>query len=246
MLKSQQAGGVFTITLDRPDRGNALSVEMVERLIAAVGEATTQPDIHTLLLRGSGKHFCTGFDLADLDASGDGELLLRLVRIETLLAMLWHAPVRTVGVAMGRTWGAGADLLVACDDRIAVAGASFRFPGAAFGIVLGTRRLTERVGVDRAREVVTNGRQLDTAAALASGLASEICGAEELDRRLQLHGQPPAVDRETVQQLRAATRPDQRDADLATLVRSAARPGLKARLVAYRQAQLDARARPAK
>ncbi len=245
MLKTQQASGVYSITLDRPDRGNALSAEMVERLRAAVDQAVTEPAIHTLLLRGSGKHFCTGFDLGDLDANGDGDLLLRLVRIENLLAMIWHAPIRTVAVAMGRTWGAGADLLVACDTRIAVDGATFRFPGAAFGLVLGTRRLAERIGVDRARELVTSGSQLDTAAALSAGLASEMCDPEELDRRLTLLGRAPAVDRETVRQLRAATRPDQRDADLATLVRSATRPGLKSRLVAYRQAQLDVRARPA-
>lgn len=224
-LHEARADGTLTLTLDRPERGNALAADLVEALLAAVTGACADDALHTLVLRGAGRHFCTGLDLSDLEQLRDGDLLHRLVRIETLLAALWHAPLRTVAVAQGRAWGAGADLVAVCEHRIALPGATFRFPGAQFGIVLGTRRLAERLGADRARALVTTGGELDAAAALAQGLAT----AHD-DAPLP----PPRVSRATAAALRAATRTDHRDADLAALVRSAAEPGLVARVAAYR------------
>jgi enoyl-CoA hydratase len=233
MLNRTQDGGVATITLNQAARGNALSAAMVEALLTAVQDTTNNPDVHTLVLRGEGKHFCTGLDLTDLDTTTDGDLLHRLVRIETLLSAVWHAPLRTVAVAQGRTFGAGADLFAACEQRLALAGSRFRFPGAQFGIVLGTRRLAVQVGEARARAWVIHGMELDAAAACEAGLAT---GRDE--PRLA----SPLVEAHTAAAVRAATRADHRDADLATLVRSAAAPGLKARVLAYRQGQLAQRA----
>jgi enoyl-CoA hydratase/carnithine racemase len=229
------APGVARLVLARPARGNALSADLVEGLIAALAAACDDANVHTVLIAGDGAHLCTGFDLSGLETSSDGDLLARFVRIETLLAMLWHAPVRTVAIATGRTWGAGADLFAVCDHRIADPGASFRFPGAGFGLVLGTRRLAERVGADRARRWVIDGLQVDAAGALASGLATELADvAGDPGAALGLVPGAPAIDRATARAIRAATRADHRDADLAALVRSAAHPGLQARILAYR------------
>ena len=228
IVRTEQASGVLTLTMNRPDRGNALSAELVEALLEALRAAMADDAVHTTVLRGAGRHFCTGLDLSDLDQTSDGELLWRLVRIEMLLSLVWHAPKRTVAVAQGRAWGAGADLLVACEQRVVLPGATLRFPGAQFGIVLGTRRLALRMGSAAARAVVTEGGELSPPQALACGLAT--------------HEQEPAwsaprVDSGTAAALYAATRAadggDQRDADLAALVRSAAQPGLQARVRRY-------------
>lgn len=239
MLNTARDGGVVTLTLARPDRGNALGPDLVEALLAAVQAATGDPTagVHTLVLRGEGRHFCTGLDLSDLDQCRDGDLLQRLVRIETLLATLWHAPLRTVAVAHGRTWGAGADLFAACEARLAHAGSSLRFPGAQFGIVLGTRRLAERVGADRARAVTTEGREWDADQACAAGLADAVLPLDATAARaaVDAHCVAPRVDAATAGVLRAATRADHRDTDLAALVRSAAEPGLVQRVRAYRE-----------
>lgn len=245
------AGGVAVIELNRPARGNALSATLVEGLLAALGGATADPSVHTVAFAAAGRHFCTGFDLDGVDTASDGDLLSRFVRIETLLDAVWRAPVHTAAIATGRCWGAGADLFAACDLRIVLEGASFRFPGAAFGLVLGTRRLAERVGTERAREWIAGGAELDAAAAAAAGLASRIAApadaapAEARDLwpwRLELLGGAPAIDRDTLAAIRAASRfaggpgaDALADADLAALVRSAARPGLRARLIAYRE-----------
>ncbi|MBL8335147.1 MAG: enoyl-CoA hydratase/isomerase family protein [Rhodoferax sp.] len=226
MLKTQRADGVQTLLLDRPELGNALGPALVEALIDAVDAACGDAELHTLVLRSTGRHFCTGLDLVELPQLSDGDLLLRLVRIETLLARLWHAPLRTVALARGRTWGAGADLFAACDLRVAAPDTLLRFPGAQFGVVLGTRRLAERIGADAARRLVIEGGELSAPQALAAGLASSVGEDAEMT--------PPQVDRATAAAIRAATRPDLRDADLAALVRSASRPGLQGRIQAYR------------
>lgn len=234
-LEAREASGVLTLTLSRPALGNALDETLVEGLLDAILAAGAHDALHTLVLRGAGKHFCTGFDLSDLAAQSDGDLLRRFVRVELLLAALWHAPLRTVALAQGRTFGAGADLFACCDLRVAQTGASFTFPGARFGLVLGTRRLGARLGESRALACVTSGEVLDASTALTAGLASAVVDGD-LDTWLAELA-PPVTDRTTTAALKAATRPDLRDMDLAALVRSAVRPGLKARILAYREAQ---------
>ncbi|NML46747.1 enoyl-CoA hydratase/isomerase family protein [Ramlibacter sp. G-1-2-2] len=235
-----QGEGIARIRLDRPEKGNALSTRLVAALAAHVADAVADPRVHTIVFSGEGRHFCTGFDLSDLETASDADLLQRFVQIELLLDAVWRAPVRTVALAQGRTWGAGADLFAACDVRLAAPDATFRFPGAGFGLVLGTRRLAVRVGRDEARRLTCDGGSLDQAQALRTGLAS--AGAEAGADSLAPWLAAPAVDRATVAALRAATADAGSDADLAALVRSAARPGLKERIVAHRARTLAAKA----
>lgn len=232
-LLVEQNDGVLTLTLNRPQVGNALSPALVEALLANTDEAWRRPDIHTVVLRGAGKHFCTGFDLSGLDELSDGDLLLRFVRIETLLSGLWHAPKRTVVLAHGRTWGAGADLAAVCEHRAVAPGTAFRFPGARFGLVLGSRRLAERIGADRARTWITTGHEAGADGLLATGLVSAVVAVEQQAAWLAQFALPPVVDEPTGAAIRQATRSDHRHADLAYLVESASRPGLRERIRAY-------------
>lgn len=241
MIDVLREDGVATLCMTRTERGNALSAELVEALICAVEVCISDPAIHTLVLTSQGADFCTGFDLNNMTPSVgtegkeetaeiDGALLWRFVRIEHLLATLWHAPLRTAAVMRGRAFGAGADLFAACDVRLAAANAQWRFPGASFGIVLGTRRLGEHVGVDRAMAWVTAGTCIDAREALSAGLATGVIPVEKWREHLtQL-----SVDRPTYAALRAAVRADFRDADLAALVRSATLAGLSQRIESYR------------
>ena len=229
-LVVERRGGTVTLELARPERGNALGEDLVEALLAQLSAARGDTSLHTVVLRGQGPNFCTGFDLSDLATVGEGELLRRVVRIEMLLAAVWSAPQRTVAVAHGRTWGAGAELLASCEVRVVRAGTTLRFPGARFGLVLGTRRLAARIGVERTRRLVTEGGEVDAAQALAWGLATH--DAFDADTTLP----EPVVDTATAAAIRQATRPHDAaalDADLAALVRSAAEPGLRERMLRY-------------
>ena len=239
MLQTHHHEGITTLTLDRADKGNALSAALVEALIEQVSRALGDKETRALVFNASGKHFCTGFDLSDLATCSEGDLLHRFVRVEQLLQLIWSAPVRTVALVQGRTWGAGADLFAACEVRLCAADTTFRFPGARFGLALGTRRLAGRVGADQARRWLLDGIEVkaDDAlkAALANGLRAVSNGANatSVDVEISAAVGNEVVDRETGTAIRALTRRDEADRDLAELVRSASRPGLKARIESY-------------
>lgn len=135
-------GPVWTVTLDRPERANALSADLVEALHGALDEADRYGP-RTLVLRGNRRHFAAGFDLGGLDRETDATLAWRFLRIGALLERLLAAPYTTVAVAEGAAVGAGADLVLACDHRLVAHGVTLRFPGSAFGVALGSVRRAE-------------------------------------------------------------------------------------------------------
>lgn len=240
-ITTRRVGAAVVLTLSRPEKGNALSAALVEALDNA-WRAAIADDARCIVIDGSGKHLCTGFDLSDLDEESEGDLLLRFVRIEQLLRLVYEAPLVTVAIGRGRIVGAGADLFSACDHRIALPDAAFSFPGAGFGLVLGTSRLAERIGRDRARDVLVSGETLSAEAALRCRLATEIASSEQVGERITMIVERAAgMAPETVAALHRATARGDADGDLAALVRSASRPGLKDRIRRHRAAMLAAR-----
>lgn len=243
-LICRRDGAVLHLQLNRPDKGNALSATLVGALTAALEAVARDESLRLLVLSGAGRHFCTGFDLSDLDSETDDSLLARFVRVELLLQAVHAAPCTTLALAHGRTMGAGADLFAACSERWVVDDASFAFPGAGFGLVLGTARLAGRVGATRAAAWIESGASIDTDAAYASGLATRRIQADAVDAECQrLLERTSRLDATTQRGIRAAIAAAQHprgaagDAqDLARLVRSAARPGLRERVAAYRAA----------
>jgi len=227
--------GCANITLNRPAAGNALSSAMVDALDAAIDQALGA-GARMMVFRGSGNHLCTGFDLGDLESSSDGDLLLRFVRIEQVLQRVYGCPVATVAVGSGRVYGAGADLFAACDRRISLPEASFAFPGSAFGLILGTRRLGTRIGNDTARRILIAGQVISANEAVRIGLATDFCEEDKLSNLLTgiMEGACRLPSR-TVAILHAATSFRDDDADLAALVNSASVPGLNERISAYRE-----------
>lgn len=227
-------GPATTLWLNRAERGNALGPALVEALDTAMDTALGA-GARMLILRGKGRHFCTGFDLGDLEACTDGDLALRILRIEILLQKIHALPVTTMAIAQGRVFGAGADLFAACDHRLAMDGASFAFPGPAFGLILGTGRLAGLVGGGAARRLLLAGEPVDAAAALrlglATGMGEDIAAATAAATRL---------DAATVAALHARTRHADDAGDLAALARSVARPGLKQRIQDYRARMMKA------
>lgn len=241
---SRPSEGTMVLTIDRANKRNALDGNLVESFHCAL-DAAALSDVRLLCLRGEGVSFCTGFDLSNLESETDGDLLLRFVRIEMLLHRLYSAPFVTLALAQGSVMGAGADLFVACERRFVVGDARFCFPGAGFGLVLGLGRLIDRVGRNSARDIVRQGRELQADEALAVGLANGRVSPTEIDALLDREGKRASrLDRETVAALHAVDAGDGH-ADLAHLTQSAARPGLKARITAYRERALQRANRPA-
>lgn len=225
--------GTWTFTLSRPEKRNALSAELVERLSEAVAEAHARA-ARVLVFRGEGKNFSAGFDFTDFQNQSEGDLLLRFVRIEELLQLVASSPCATVGLAQGRNFGAGVDLLAVCRQRLASADATFRMPGLRFGLVLGTRRFAALVGAARARTILESSSTFDAGEALEVGLVHAIVERDGWPETVgAAAATASALDDVTRASLhRALLRADD-NADLAELVRSAARPGLKARIAQY-------------
>ena len=232
----RQEGPLCRLTLNRPDRGNAIGPAMVDALDAALTHAI-EAGTRLLVLQGAGRNFCTGFDLSGLEQLTDAILLDRFIRVEFLLQRFHTAPVTTMAIAHGRAYGAGADLFTACDRRIALHDARFAFPGSAFGLVLGTERLAARIGETATRTILLDGRDLPATKALTLGLATTAAEETEIEPLIAAAAAAATrLDPATISLLHAATRPGNGDAALAALVRSAARPGLHARITAYREA----------
>ncbi len=226
-----------TLMLHRPKRHNALDGTTIEALHQVLDDID-RTGIRMLVLEGAGPSFCSGFDLSDIETETDGSLLLRFVRIELLLQRLFRAPYHTVALAHGRAFGAGADLFCACQHRFAAPDTTFRFPGSNFGLVLGSGRLAARVGIDAALALLRSSKPIDATAARASGLASEIVAIDERAARLdRLARDESPIERETFGLMLELALPASDQNDLANLVRSAARPGLKRRIMDYATAR---------
>ncbi len=228
-------GHLTRLTLNRPGKANALSASLVEALLDAVDYA--QGDgTRLLVLDGAGHHFCAGFDFTGYQDQSEGDLALRLIRIETLLQTLHHAPFETLALAHGKIFGAGADLVAACGIRVAAPGTTFRMPGLRFGVVLGTRRLAHRVGADHARSILSASRIFGADEALGINFITEIGEQPQwgaIVQRVQSYCEQltPAA----AAALHRQTTPDTRADDMHALARSVSVPGLKERIRLYRE-----------
>jgi methylglutaconyl-CoA hydratase len=221
------------LILNRPDKANALSVELVEALLAAVS-AASRDGTRLLVLRSEGKNFCAGFDFSDLEQQSDGDLLHRFVRLELLLQALYHAPTATLALCHGGTYGAGADLVCACDRRVAAPDSKFRMPGLRFGIALGTRRLARRIGADAALEILRSSRVFEAVEAQHLRFIDMLAPRETWGEVIRDAQRAQTLDMAAAATLKSCLQADTREADLASLAASAAVPGLKERMRRFR------------
>jgi len=223
---------VLLLTLNRGSKANSLTPTLVEDLITALD----QPDnVRMAVIRGEGKHFCAGFDLSDISELSDGDLLWRFVRIELLLQKIYHSPFPVVALGHGQIVGAGADLFVACWHRVAAPCAKLKMPGWNFELALGTGRLAALIGQDAARDMLIDTRSISAEKAREIGLASDLIGKEGWeDLVTTLGARARTLPTEATTNMLALTGSKNAELDLAALVRSAARPGLKARVEKYR------------
>lgn len=233
-LVGERSGTTLTLTLNRPRKMNALSATLVDSLLAQVNAAYAD-GTRLLVLRGAGKNFSAGFDMGGHDAQSEGDLVLRFIRIEQLLQAVRYAPFDTLALGHGRNFGAGVDLFCCCARRVATPDATFRMPGLKFGLVLGSRVFAERVGAERARQVLQVSQAFSAAEGEAWNFVTAIAASDRWPSVVEQAREAVAdLSAEASARLFRVTSPeDHRDADLAELVRSAAQPGLKARIAAY-------------
>lgn len=232
-ISVEHSGHIKRVTLNRPEKRNAISYELANELLLVAKESELD-GTRLLILKGEGQGFCAGFDFSNFGEASAGDLLLHFVRIEQMLQAIAHAPFDTMAFAHGQTIGAGADLLLACRYRVGSEDMRMMFPGARFGLILGSRRLAECVGADRAQQLIGNPRRIDAHQAKELGILTAVLESTDwhayesqvLEHILEI---PPDA---RAMALNACKR-DTRALDLNDLVQSGSVPDIKHRIAEY-------------
>jgi enoyl-CoA hydratase/carnithine racemase len=195
--------GVAVITLNRPEKKNALSLALREEVVALLERMAGDEALKALVITGSGGSFSAGFDLREF-AVTDPAHQQRLWRSSDLFhhAVL-RFPVPVIAAVDGIAYGGGFDLAVLCDLRIATHRATFAHPESAFGpVVYGP--LHDLVGGAIARELVLTGREIDAREALRLHIVSELADPRDLaERTRNLARQISRAPREVLQRNKA-------------------------------------------
>ncbi|HEX6433727.1 MAG TPA: enoyl-CoA hydratase/isomerase family protein [Gemmatimonadales bacterium] len=186
LLTSLDAG-VLTLTLNRPDKRNALNAELLDGLHQSVERADLDADVRVLVLRGAGKDFCAGADLDELLASVDrseAENEASALRLGTLFERLRELPKPVIGMVHGRALAGGAGLATACDLIVAAADAQLGYPEIqrGFAPAMVTALLRRIVGEKVALDLVLTGRVLQAEEAERVGLITRVVPAADLER----------------------------------------------------------------
>jgi methylglutaconyl-CoA hydratase len=184
-----ESEGVRTITLNRPERRNAMTPEMQTELIAAMNEAAAGA-CRVVVLRGAGDAFCSGLDLSALQRMNDktaDEHRADAERIATLFRKLYELPKPTIAAVHGPAIAGGTGLATLCDFTFATAAAKFGYTEARIGFVpaIVSAYLALQIGDKRARDLLLTGRLFDAAEAHRLGLVNEVVQPEALDERVQ-------------------------------------------------------------
>jgi enoyl-CoA hydratase len=168
MIHLDQRGLVVLVTIDRPERRNAVDHGALEELIEALdGASSTTPATRALVLTGAGGHFCAGADLTGLEDEGFASVL------RGVLERLRDAPFPTIAAVDGAALGAGTQLAIACDLRVATSRARFGIPAAKLGLMVDhwtVQRLALLAGPGAARAMLLAADVLDGESAVRAGL----------------------------------------------------------------------------
>jgi 2-(1,2-epoxy-1,2-dihydrophenyl)acetyl-CoA isomerase len=179
--------GVAWLTLNRPERLNAFSPEMLRALREALQRLGSDAEVGAIVITGAGRGFCAGGDVKTMEARASQSFEERvegLRRMHELPLLLRTVPKVVIAMVNGPAVGAGLGLAMACDLRIAGASARFGtgFAGVGYsGDFGGSWSLTRLVGTAKARELYFLGDVIDAAAAAAMGLANRVVADAELE-----------------------------------------------------------------
>ena len=181
-----QAAGIATLTINRPERRNAVTQAMWQAIPDLMARIGADPEVRAVIVRGAGEEaFASGADIAEFRttmATSEGALR-HSVLYEAALDSIEALPKPVVALIFGFAVGGGCGLATACDFRVASETAKLGIPAGKLGIVYtlsSTRRLVHLVGPSRAKELLMTGRILDAKEALEMGLVDHVRPAAEL------------------------------------------------------------------
>ena len=175
--------------MNRPERRNAMTIEMQMELIAAMEDAAVS-EARVLVLTGAGDAFCSGLDLSELQGIQDktaAEYRTDAERLARLFLTLYELPIPTIAAVRGPAIAGGTGLATICDFTLATPGAKFGFTEVRIGFVpaLVSAFLTLQVGDKRSRDLLLTGRLFTAEEALRIGLINEVVPSEDIAGRVE-------------------------------------------------------------
>ena len=173
-------GAIATITLRRPAQANRLSADDLDRLGALIADVNARDDVLVLLLRGTGKYFCSGFDIGSI-GSGEESSFAEIVDA------LEDARAVTIAVLHGGVYGGATDLALACDFRVGAHGIDMFMPAARLGLHYyrsGIQRYVSRLGVDNAKMLFLTAQKISAPEMLRIGYLTAMVPREALDEEV--------------------------------------------------------------
>jgi methylglutaconyl-CoA hydratase len=180
------AGGVATLTLNRPEKHNAMSAELIADLHAAADRLGADPSVRAVVLTGAGASFCAGGDLGWMQAQMTADAATRADQARALAAMLGALdalPKPLIGRIQGPAYGGGIGLMAVCDVAIGVQGAKFGLTETRLGLIPATigPYVLARMGGAMARRVFMSARLFGVEEAVTLGLLARAVAPEDLD-----------------------------------------------------------------
>jgi len=188
ILLVQRDGFVCTLTLNRPEKRNSLSPELLQRLTATLQELSQDDDIRTVVIRGCGeKVFCAGYDLSAISMAqgAAGEQMTSASNpFESAMEAIINYPYPVLAMINGVAFGGGCDLAATCDIRIGAPDVKMGMVPVKLGLVYslnGLRRFTRAVGFNNARKLFFTGRTFEAEALKEFGLINYLVPRPELE-----------------------------------------------------------------
>jgi enoyl-CoA hydratase/carnithine racemase len=175
-------GGIGTIRLQRPPV-NALNFEIQDGLHSAAREATTRRDVSAVVIYGGEKVFAAGADVKEMQTMSYTDMVDRSAALQAAFIAIARIPKPTVAAITGYALGAGCELTLACDFRVAADNAKLGQPEVLLGVIPGaggTQRLSRLIGAARAKDMIFSGRFVSAQEALRIGLVDEVVAPEEV------------------------------------------------------------------
>jgi enoyl-CoA hydratase/carnithine racemase len=175
------------ITLNRPEKRNALSLELMQELIAALRAVSAQPDTRAIVIEATGPAFSAGHDLSEMIGRDEAFLDELFATCTVMMETIHELPQPVIAKVQGIATAAGCQLVAACDLAVAVDTARFATPGVKIGLFCSTPMVpvSRAVGRKRAMQMLLTGEPIDAATALDWGLVNQVVPAGELDAATQ-------------------------------------------------------------
>ena len=188
ILLRSDAGGLATLTLNRPKQFNALSMDMLDALQAALDDVAADPSIRVVVIAANGKAFCPGHDLKEMLANRTQQFVGGLFdQCCKVMMTITRMPQPVIARVHGIATAAGCQLVGACDLAVASTDARFATSGVNFGLFCATPGVAVSRNVSRkqALEMLMTGAYIDAATALQWGLVNRVAPPDQLDNAVR-------------------------------------------------------------